>query len=99
MKTIALFAVASFAVLTLTGCGTTATGGHDNKVTGIQCADCKTIAKTEVVDLGKRTETTRKMVHVCSGCRGELETLLREGKWEHKCTKCAGAPCDYCSKH
>jgi hypothetical protein len=26
--------------------------------------------------------------HACLGCRGTLTSLLREGKWKHKCSIC-----------
>jgi hypothetical protein len=35
----------------------------------------------------------KKYAHNCPGCKGEITTLLTEGKWEHKCTLCKDAPC------
>lgn len=95
MKTYMMTAVLLAGAWVLAGCA--GAGKADpTRVTGIRCADCKTLTSTDLVNNGKRTETVRRTSHTCKGCKGEVETLFTEGKWQHKCTKCAGAPCDHC---
>lgn len=73
-----------------TGCGSTQSAKQV-----IVCPQCR-VAIEHVSNgrPGRGQNTTRdEFRHSCSGgCQSAMVTLLKDGKWEHRCSACAQTP-------
>ena len=70
----------------IAGCSTTTGTAHQATV----CPDCRTVM-VEVEDLTYSDVTSTTVMqpkHECPGCRGALETLFKEGRFQHECSIC-----------
>jgi hypothetical protein len=78
-------------ILLLTACAaTTKTAGHDEHA--LVCPQCKMVAVTER-SYSHVTGAYRTVYHHrCPGCQSVIDTFVREGKWQHKCSICKDAP-------
>ena len=58
----------------------------------VACPECRVVVERidDVYDSEANGTEVRR--HECTGCQGRLETFLKEGKFEHRCTICANSP-------
>ena len=79
-----LFALVGAWLLALSGCAST--DGPKNKQQALVCPQCKRVE----FRTGPPHYTDSK--DACPRCQGAMETLLKEGRLEHKCSICKQSP-------
>ena len=63
----------------------------------VLCPQCRSKAVAEATEqIRSRFPYSRRAganhVTACTGCHGVIDSLVRERRWEHKCSICARAP-------
>lgn len=82
--------VIATAALLLGGCATSATR-HSDEV--LVCPQCRTVQHTERLPFNSRRGGSRTVTHYrheCPGCHSAMESFVKSGKWQHKCSTCEG---------
>lgn len=78
----------------LSSCATTGGGNVGGK--GVACPQCRNVVLQNRVFEGWDYELhggpEEIVKHECPGCQGALTTLLKEGKFQHKCSVCEKTP-------